>query len=280
MIKTDDALKSVTPNTGSQKMLDNIVNYWNTAGLCSLDSSTSMKDEHIAIFENYIESRLLSEILAKYCIQRSNHLIGLDVGAGLGRFSVVLAQYLKHVYAIEPAPQLYVKLKDRCKIVQNISVSNESLESFASSEMVDFTVVSGVLYLYNDEMLSYFMDRLDSLLRPRGVIVIRDFIVPGEVKKLRSSYVKGAHCYYRDLDYWQKVAEQYNMDLVEVFRSVPLYNPYVAKIMAPLGLNRIYALSFVKKMGYARVDMLRKDNGGFKDGEINTVFITLVKKGL
>ena len=51
----------------SQKLLDNIVNYWNTAGLCSLDSSTSMKDEHIAIFENYIESRLLSEILAKYC---------------------------------------------------------------------------------------------------------------------------------------------------------------------------------------------------------------------
>lgn len=282
MIKISDTQKSVAQNKGSQKLLDSIVNYWNTAGLCSLDSSTSIKDKYSASFENYIESRLLSEILAEYCpgVQKSNPFIGLDVGAGLGRLSVVLARHLKYVYAIEPAPQLYVKLKDRCKNIQNISVSNASLESFTPPEMVDVAVVSGVLYLYDNETLSHFMDKLYSHLRPGGIVIIRDFIVSDETKVLRSSYVKGAYCYYRNPDYWRDVARTCGMSFVEIFRSVPLYNPYISKIMALPGLNRIYSLSFVKRLAYTRISKIRRENEDFKTGKINTVFITLVKRGL
>jgi SAM-dependent methyltransferase len=279
MIKIGDTQKPATQNIGSQKLLDDIVNYWNAAGLCSLESSTSIKDEYIASFENYIESRVLSDIVAKYCqqIQKSDPVVGLDVGAGLGRFSIVLARYLKHVYAIEPARQLYVKLGDRCKNIRNISILNESLESLTLPIMADIAVVSGVLYLYNDEMLSHFMDKLNSHLRPGGIVIIRDFIVSDGTKKLRSSYVKGAYCYYRNSDYWRDVAEARGMNINEIFRSVPPYNHHILRVMALLKLNWIYSLPIVKKLAYKQILRTRKGNENFKSGDINTVFIILEK---
>ncbi|WP_128694447.1 class I SAM-dependent methyltransferase [Methanoculleus taiwanensis] len=280
MTKISDTQISDAQKSGSQELLKSIVNYWDAKGLCSLESSTSLKNKYIASFENFIESRLLSDILVEYCqYNRKNDThIGLDVGAGLGRFSVVLARHLKSVYAIEPAPRLYTKLKDRCKDIPEINVSNASFESFTPPEMVDVTVVSGVLYLYNDEMISHFMAKLCSHLQPGGIVIIRDFIVPGEIRKIKSSYVKEAYCYYRNPDYWRNVAEQQNMDLIQIFRSVPLYNLFVSKIIAFFRLNRLYSLSFVKEQAYAKISKARQERDNLRTERVNTVFITLVKK--
>lgn len=278
MNKTTDQDEVIEHSDNNYGKLSDIVNYWNEAGLCSFDSSTSHKNIHIASFENYVESKLLSGILENYLIQNNDKKIGLDVGAGTGRFSVILARYLDHVYAIEPALKLYMKLKERCKNFQNISVINSSLEAYESPLIYDVAIVSGILYLYDDEMMSIFMDKLHSNLKENAWVIIRDFIVTNDHKKIKSSYVEGAYCHYRNPDYWQSIANKWDMDLIEIFKATPTYNPLIAKLITNTVFSRLFNISWLKKRIYLKMKEKREKNGGFSEGIINTVFIVLVKK--
>lgn len=280
MIKKDAIQEIITQDGGDKKLLNNIIDYWNTDGLSSFDSSTSRKDSYTASLDNYIESKLLSEILVDYCRrnQKNDMHVGLDIGAGLGRFSLVLARHLQHVYAIEPAPQLYAKLKIRCEDISAIEVYNTSFEAFFPSEKIDVIVVSGILYLYDDRMLSSFMDKLYSHLRPGGIVIIRDFIIPNEIRKFKSSYVKDGYCYYRDPNYWKGVADLHNMNLIEIFRSTPQYNPYISMAMNIIGLNRMYSIHYIKNRVYMKISKCRREKKNFTNNKISTVFIILCKK--
>lgn len=278
----NDVQKPATHNTESQKLLNYIVDYWNNEGLCSFDSSTSHKNKHLASFENYIESRLLSDILNDYLNQNVSEQIGMDIGAGLGRFTVILARYLDHVYAIEPAPQLYAKLKGRCESFNNVSAINTTLESYKFSSGINFAIISGVLYLYDDEMIDAFMDDLNITLKGGSYVIIRDFIVTDAGKKVKSSYVKDAFCYYRNPNYWQVVANKWDMELIEIFKTTPVCNRFIRRMFEYpiLGeiLSRVYDCSWFKDRSYLKMKDAREKSTLFLEDEINTVFIVLMKK--
>ena len=206
-------------NKEDKNRREQIIKYWNKAGLCSFDSSTSHVDSHIASCDNFIESRLLEELLEN----RSKNTLGLDIGAGLGRFTAVMARHLNHVHALEPAENLYHKLKDNCSEFGNVKVFNSDFESFDIQNNYDISIVSGLLYLYPNEMVHDLLKKLVDSLNVGGVILIRDFIVKEGGEQIPSSYIEGSFCYYRDSQYWKDLAQEYDLRLLSIFQSRPSY---------------------------------------------------------
>jgi hypothetical protein len=260
----------------AQDLKEQIIKYWDKAGICSFDSSSCAGDPYLASCNNFIESRLLEEFIEKECPKDA---FGIDIGAGLGRFTVVLARHLNLVHSLEPAKNIYYKLADNCAEFNNVKIFDTDFESFNTKEKYDIAVVSGLLYLYPDNMVHEFFEKLVNHLKQGGVVVIRDFIVKKGVKKVPSSYIEEGFCYYRDSRYWKTVAKSFNFSLTEVFQSKP---PYPFKrllwLYRELGLTRIFSVNFVKKMLYRNVKV--KKNKGSIDfsSEIPTVFIVMRKQ--
>jgi len=260
----------------AQCLKEQIIKYWDKAGLCSFDSSTCAGDPYLASCDNFIESCLIEDILKKEC---RNDAVGIDIGAGLGRFTFVLARHLNLVHALEPAKNIYYKLADNCAGLNNVEIFDTDFESFDTKEKYDIAIVSGLLYLYPDAMVHEFFEKLTNHLKSDGVIVIRNFIVKKEVKESPSSYIEGGFCYYRNLDYWENIAKSFNFSLTEVFQSKPTY-PFKRSLWlySRLGLTRIFSVNVVKKMLYKNIKV-KKDKGIIDfSSEIQTVFIVVRKQ--
>ena len=141
----------------TQDLKEQIIKYWGKAGLCSFDSSTCAGDPYLASCDNFIESCLLEELIEKECPKDAS---GIDIGAGLGRFTVIMARHLECVHALEPAKKLYYKLADNCAEFNNVKIFNTDFESFNIHKDYDMAVVSGLLYLYPSDMVHEFLKKL------------------------------------------------------------------------------------------------------------------------
>ena len=260
----------------AQDLKEQIIKYWDKAGLCSFDSSTCAGDPYLASCDNFIESCLIEEIIEKECPKDGS---GIDIGAGLGRFTVVLARHLNLVHSLEAAKNIYYKLADNCAAFSNVKTFNIDFESFNTNEDYNIAVVSGLLYLYPDNMVHEFFEKLVNHLKPGSVVVIRDFIVKKGVKEVPSSYIERGFCYYRNLQYWKRISKSFNLRLTEVFQSKPSY-PFkrLLWLYSKLGLMRIFSVNIIKKMLYRNVKV-KKERGVIDfSSEIQTVFIVIRKE--
>jgi len=252
-----------------------IIKYWNGAGLCSFDSSTSIKDPNIASCDNYVESRLLENILTQ---DQEKYVAGIDVGAGLGRFTVIMANHCRHVYAIEPATRLFEKLKNNCKNLMNVEVINTDLETFNIKTRYDLAIVSGILYLYPDEMVISFLKDIVNKMNKNGTLVIRDFIVNSGVRQIPSKYIDGGLCYYRDSYYWGGAAKTLGLNQINMFQCSPCYTPIYMNFLAKLHLTTLVGRQSVKDYLVKRLESKqRRRIITFCNQEIITVFMVMKK---
>jgi tRNA/tmRNA/rRNA uracil-C5-methylase (TrmA/RlmC/RlmD family) len=86
-----------------------IIKYWNDAGLYSIDSPSSHGSPFIDSCNNYIESKLLEEVINENVPSREEFTC-IDIGAGLGRFTFVLAKNVGKVHSLEAAKDVYDEL--------------------------------------------------------------------------------------------------------------------------------------------------------------------------
>ncbi len=262
----------VEPNLRKQ-----IIEYWNNEGFCSFDSSTSRGNVYISSCNNFIESKLLENLLIMRNKEKKASVSnGIDIGAGLGRFTVILARNLKSVHALEPANNLYHKLIVNCLDFSNVEVFNTDFESFDIEKDYNVVVVSGLLYLYPAHDVHKFFKKLLNYLEDDGVIIIRDFISKSGEKTVSSVYIKDSFCYYRDVHYWDNIAKSFGLELIEVFQSKPSY-PFKSFQSIYDRLGRIFNTDIVKKILYK--DIKRKKEKGIIDfsNGIQTVFIVMRK---
>jgi precorrin-6B methylase 2 len=260
----------------AQDLKEQIIKYWDKAGICSFDSSTCTGDPYLASCDNFIESCLLEELIEKECPKDA---LGVDIGAGLGRFTVVLARHLYLVHSLEAAKNIYYKLADNCAEFSNVKIFDTDFESFNTKEKYDIAVVSGLLYLYPDNMVHEFFKKLISHLKLGGFVIIRDFIVENGVKQLPSAYIEGGFCYYRNLKYWDDLAQEYGLMLSGIFQSKPSYSfRRLLWLCSKLGLTRIFSMNNVKKMLYRTVKIKKKIGIIDFSSEIQTVFIVMRKE--
>ncbi len=255
-----------------------VIEYWNKAGLCSENSSTSYEDPSIAECTNFVESSFLKELICQDLEFKSQNelTIGIDIGAGLGRFTLLMSHHLNCVYALEPAKNLYEILSQKCCGSTNILVYNEDFEFFDTSKKFDYSVVSGLLYFYDDEMVATMISKLSRYMKPGGLIIIRDFIIEKGSLKLPSSYVNGWFCHYRDIEYWKALAENYNCIYVETFQVKPSY-PFskFMNLFSKFGLTRVFRSNFIKRKFYYQLLRNKEQQTIDYSNKIQTVFITL-----
>ena len=253
----------------SKAMRGKIIDYWDEALLCSLESSTSHADPDLSYLDNEIENRILEELLSKLA---ENHHRCMDIGAGYGRFAGLFHRLYAQAILLEPASKIFERLDGLWGTVPGIECLNSDFESYEDSAGFDLLFTSGVLYLYDDKMLKNFLQKAISMLKNNGVLIIRDFVsIPA--KKVKSKYVKNGFCYYRSLKYWDAISKNLAVSLVEVRRSKPplfwLRNRYSLSILRLLGIKKIYRHQIITNTA------IRFGNKGIDLGSVQPVFIVL-----
>lgn len=258
--------------TKTQKILD----YWNKDGLCSEDSPTSHGDSFLVKIDNYFETRQLSNFIEESSIVNE---YALDIGAGYGRLSRVLAKHFQHVVALEGADRVFAVFEQEMRSFDNVISIHGSFEDFADrwENQFDLILASGILYLYKDEMVSSFFEAVKKNLVPKGIVVLRDFVVQGERIYKKSSYVQDGGCYYRNRSFWNDLADQYGMNVHKLVKSKPslsfLRSPRIIKIIKFFNLAdflfRIISVDkYYSKFIRTRESLTKKDN-------IYTVYIVI-----
>lgn len=220
-----------------------IICYWDAAGLCSFDSSTSIKDSNIANLESCIERRLMEIVIADHFRQntKSNEISAcLDIGAGLGRFTLVVSKYFNYVHAIEPATSLYQKLEKNCSAKKNIFVFYTDLENFNREDNYDFVILSGILYLYPNDLIKSTLQNIHRKMKNGGILLIRDFIINNGERQVPSKYVDGEYCYYRNPSYWEEIEKFANFIQTDVFSCGPCYSSTWMRALIKLRLTRCF----------------------------------------
>jgi SAM-dependent methyltransferase len=260
------------------KIKEKIIRQWNNAGICSFDSSTYFTDPHIASRDNFIESRFLEKVLENKNEERKakQNTLAIDIGAGLGRFTIILAQYMDFVYALEPANHIYHELTTNCMGLNNVKTFNIDFESFNVPGLYDVAIVSGLLYLYPDEMVYSFLEKLANRLKGGSMLIIRDFVIEGRIKKIPSSFITNGFCYYRDSRYWAEMTKNFGLTLSEIFQSRPSYK--FEMFLRMFGLARIFNVNIVRNQLYKNLEQKRKNKIlNFNSSENLTAFMVLKK---
>lgn len=210
-----------------------IIDYWNKDGLCSKESPTSHADPFLVKIDNYFETRQLSDFI----IESTTNEQALDIGAGYGRLAKVLAEHFRHVVALEGADRIFAVLEQEMKSFDNVIPIHGTFEDLTEKwgGQFDLILASGILYLYNDEMVNSFFENVKKILAPNGMLILRDFVVNGEKIYKKSAYVQDGGCYYRNQLCWKDIAGRYDMNVYKYVKSKPdlnfLRNTRIAKII-------------------------------------------------
>ncbi len=195
-----------------------VIDYWNTHGLCSAESSTSRANPDWAHWANVIEKRRLLNELKHRGMKGSV----LDIGAGLGRFFPVWEKLFSEIVMIEPANSLYDQL---CLFNNDESTQCfcSTFESFVWSHGFDLLFASGVLYFLDSPSTVTFMRECGRHSLPNSLLVIRDFVSPESSIALDSTYVPDSKCYYRNIHEWTEMSAMAGWKLQSIYPSKPHY---------------------------------------------------------
>ena len=259
-----------------------ITTLWDQHGISTPFSSTCsgnlLHHEFDNKIENYRLELILERILNKQCKQKFESIV--DIGSGLGRFLGTLSFYCDNVLALEPAASLFGKLEYLWKDNQSITCNMMTWEEYISLNQAQYDLVlgSGVLYLYDQNMLDEFFFNLSSCLRPNGVFIARDFLTLSLLES-PSTFMENGFCYYRNLIFWKKQAESYGLTLQICVLSKPkfslLKNKYISKILSLSRLDRfVWRHNILFK--YARIQSLVNYSPDHHKG-ITTCFLQFTK---
>jgi len=249
-----------------------VIEYWNSARLCSREASTSHADPDLAWLDNLVELSVLEQRVQGWGLRRGRVL---DIGAGYGRFTPLFLKIASEVILLEAADSIYHTLAETWGSQARVACCHTDFETYYDDQPFSLVFTSGVLYFYSDEMLRRFLAKAVVMLVGGGLLVIRDFVSAPQVCVKESAYVKGAHCYYRTSDFWRKAATSHGMELLEITRSKPrcswVRDSRILRLMGLLHLRRYLrsrpAASLMRTLG-----SLRLGSTG-----IQTVFIAMKK---
>jgi SAM-dependent methyltransferase len=263
-------MRSQAGSSTSDDKRSGILAYWNRERLCSPESSTSRGDPNLAQLDNAVENQVLGRILSRLPDGRSPRCI--DVGAGYGRFTQTLRKFYSEVVLLEAADNIYRILEERWSRTPGVTCVNATFEDHADVDSCGLILASGVVYLYDDQLLGEFLAKARSALVEGGILVLRDF-VSLEPRVVSSAYVENGSCHYRSPAGWSSVSKEAGFELLEIRASKPrlslLRRSGVRKLLAALKLTRV-----VRSRAFAKAAARFGDWELSKTG-INTTFIVM-----
>ncbi len=200
--------------------IKNIINYWNRELLCSFESSTSHADPDLSYLDNIIENNILTGILKEFKKYHIKQGKCIDVGAGYGRFTPTLKNFFEDIVLLEAAERIYKRLESLWKFDNSVKCKYGTFEAYENGKKYDLIFASGLLYLYDEEMVQQFLKKGRNMLAKDGLLIIRDFVAEPQ-KVIKSGYVEGSFCYYRAPYFWKGVAPPFKFEVLQIVRAKP-----------------------------------------------------------
>lgn len=135
---------------------------------------TGGAESYANLFERYVRAadgkQVVGRALAKLLAGIPNAQV-LDMGAGRGEITEIMASRAQRVDAVEPNEHLIIELKKIVDRKPNIHAISGSLEEFSTNRRYDLIVLSYVLESIRSDEAMRHMRRLFELLRPGGRVV-------------------------------------------------------------------------------------------------------------
>jgi|GEM_PF-2015358 2-polyprenyl-3-methyl-5-hydroxy-6-metoxy-1,4-benzoquinol methylase len=140
-------------------------------------------------FEKFLgwtnEKQKTAEAIERLIPEETNSL--LDIGAGDGQLTKLLEKHFNHVFALEPSPLLFTKLKEKLESVNN-TIINLPIEEFESDETFDVILASHVFQYIKNPSESIL--KIQSMLKDSGVLLVVFNEEEGTFEKLKAHYKK------------------------------------------------------------------------------------------
>ena len=128
--------------------------------------------------------------LEKLCLLRLGQDSTLvDFGTGTGAYALTAAPFCRRVVAVDVSPVMLdvVKSKARSAGLQNVEAVNEGMLTYRhQGEPADFAVSRNALHSLPDFWKALALQRIASVLKPGGVLLLRDFVFSFEPGRERA----------------------------------------------------------------------------------------------
>jgi ubiquinone/menaquinone biosynthesis C-methylase UbiE len=121
----------------------------------------------------------------------------VDLGAGVGTFALAVAPHCRHVTAVDVSPAMVDVLRRRVDAsgLDNVAVVHAGFLSYEhADEPVDVVYTRNALHQLPDFWKAIALDRIRSLLRPAGLLRLRDLVFdfdPGEADERIPAWTAG-----------------------------------------------------------------------------------------
>jgi SAM-dependent methyltransferase len=136
------------------------------------------------------------ELLHRYGLDRDS--IVLDVGAGVGTFTVAVAPKCQEVIAIDVSPAMIAVIRERVEHVclSNVTVVEGGFLSYQHRGLpVDFVYTRNALHQLPDFWKGIALQRIATSLRPGGILRLRDLVFdfdPADADERIDAWLSGA----------------------------------------------------------------------------------------
>jgi ubiquinone/menaquinone biosynthesis C-methylase UbiE len=136
------------------------------------------------------------QVLADRGLDRRSTVV--DLGAGTGTFALAAAERFGRVVAVDVSPAMLDALRARAaeREVTNLDVVHAGMLSYEhAGEPADAVFSRNVLHQLPDFWKAVALERVTHVLRPRGVLRVRDLIydfAPSEAEAVIRSWLDGA----------------------------------------------------------------------------------------
>jgi ubiquinone/menaquinone biosynthesis C-methylase UbiE len=136
------------------------------------------------------------EVLLRHGLDEQSVVV--DLGAGTGRFTVEAARRCGRVIAVDVSPAMVAALHDRVRAagLDNVSIVQAGFLSYQhEGDPVDFVFTRNALHQIPDFWKGIALDRIASMLRPGGIMRLRDLVFdfePSEADQRIAAWMAGA----------------------------------------------------------------------------------------
>jgi len=188
------------------------------------------KDKGWAILRDEMEKKHLMRV-----IRIDKDMEVLDLGCGTGRWSFEFAKRCKKVLAVDFSPTFISIAKEQAfkEGVENVTFLCQPITKFSYLEKQRFDIIhlGSVLQYLDDSSVNLLIDKLNSHLKEKGMIVTRETISLGDRLYGGENYP----CIYRVEEEFLEMFKRKGLELIYSHFSLPPLSKFFVKIRLIFG---------------------------------------------
>ena len=157
-------------------MKEKVKQFWSdrakTTDVPRLESQVNFqKDAETA--EMYIKAEM--EVIKRELPLKETDIL-VDLGAGNGRWSILLAPDVKNIVAVEYIEDFTKTIKSQAKEhgIKNIEILNLSGEEFIRDDFADVIFVSGLFVCLDEEQYAGTLANIEKTIKNNGILFLRE----------------------------------------------------------------------------------------------------------